>query len=156
MTDEAMSDDQMRERLIQLAFGGEPQRFQQFCNVLREELPKNSGAVLRGSAVTGVRWNDGAPFDTEGPGTSDLDLLLIGDEVIGLYTSDGFYIPLIHSKPLCDKDPHIAPGLIPLREKLQAMVNRPVNIQATRDFVRFVREELLGEPHLHLFEITDS
>jgi len=155
MTDEAMSDDQMRERLIQLAFGGEPQRFQEFCNVLREELPKNSGAVLRGSAVTGVRWNDGAPFDTEGPGTSDLDLLLIGDEVIGLYTSDGFYIPMIHSKPLCDKDPHIAPGLIPLREKLQAMVNRPVNIQATRDFVRFVREELLGEPHLHLFEITD-
>ena len=156
MTDEAMSDDQMRERLIQLAFGGEPQRFQEFCNVLRQELPKNSGAVLRGSAVTGVRWNDGAPFDTEGPGTSDLDLLLIGDEVIGLYTSDGFYIPLIHSKPLCDKDPEIAPGLIPLREKLQAMVNRPVNIQATRDFVRFVREELLGEPHLHLFEITDS
>ena len=155
MTDEAMSDDQMRERLIQLAFGGQPQRFQEFCNVLRQELPKNSGAVLRGSAVTGVRWNDGAPFDTEGPGTSDLDLLLIGDEVIGLYTSDGFYIPLIHSKPLCDKDPEIAPGLIPLREKLQAMVNRPVNIQATRDFVRFVREELLGEPHLHLFEITD-
>ena len=155
MSDEAMSDDQMRERLIQLAFGGEPQRFQEFCNVLREELPKNSGAVLRGSAVTGVRWNDGAPFDAEGPGTSDLDLLLIGDEVIGLYTSDGFYIPLIHSKPLCDKDLEIAPGLIPLREKLQAMVNRPVNIQATRDFVRFVREELLGEPHLHLFEITD-
>ncbi len=124
--------------------------------LLREELPKNSGAVLRGSAVTGVRWNDGAPFDTEGPGTSDLDLLLIGDEVIGLYTSDGFYIPLIHSKPLCDKDPEIAPGLIPLREKLQAMVKRPVNIQATRDFVRFVREELLGEPHLHLFEITDK
>ena len=155
MSDEAMTDEEMRERLIQLAFGGEPQRFQEFCNVLREELPKNSGAVLRGSAVTGVRWNDGAPFDTEGPGTSDLDLLLIGDEVIGLYTSDGFYIPMIHSKPLCDKDPEIAPGLIPLREKLQAMVNRPVNIQATRDFVRFVREELLGEPHLHLFEITD-
>jgi len=155
MTDESMSDDQMRERLIQLAFGGEPQRFQELCNVLREEVPKNSGAVLRGSAVTGVRWNDGAPFDTEGPGTSDLDLLLIGDEVIGLYTSDGFYIPMIHSKPLCDKDPDIAPGLIRLREKLQAMVDRPVNIQATRDFVRFVREELLGEPHLHLFEITD-
>ena len=155
MSDEAMTDEEMRERLIQLAFGGEPRRFQEFCNVLREELPKNSGAVLRGSAVTGVPWNDGAPFDTEGPGTSDLDLLLIGDEVIGLYTSDGFYIPMIHSKPLCDKDPEIAPGLIPLREKLQAMVNRPVNIQATRDFVRFVREELLGEPHLHLFEITD-
>jgi hypothetical protein len=155
MSGEAMSDEEMRERLIQLAFGGEPKRFQEFCSVLREELPKNSGAVLRGSSVTGVRWNDGAPFDAEGPRTSDLDLLLIGDEVITLYTSEGFYIPLIHSKPLCDKDPDIAPGLIPLREKLQAMAGRPVNIQATRDFVRYVREELLGEPHLHLIEITD-
>ena len=27
--------------------------------------------MLRGSAVTGVRWQDGAPFDADGPGTSD-------------------------------------------------------------------------------------
>jgi hypothetical protein len=155
MSDEALTDEQMRERAIQLAFGGEPQRFQEFCDVLRESIPINSGAILRGSSVTGKRWNDGAPFDADGPGTSDLDLLLIGDEVIGLYSSDGFYIPMIHSKPLCDKDPDIAPGLTPLRDKLQAMVDRPVNIQATRDIVRFVREELLGEPHLHLIEITD-
>ena len=146
----------MRERVIQLAFGGDPQRFQEFCDVLRSELPKDTGAVLRGSAVTGVRWNDGAPFDADGPGSSDLDLTLIGDVVIELFKSDGFYIPMIHTKPLCDKDPDIAPDLVPLRERLQAMVDRPVNIQATRDFVRFVREELLGEPHLHLFEMTDG
>src|SRR6266851_9087108 len=145
----------MRERVIQLAFGGDPQRFQEFCDVLRSELPKDTGAVLRGSAVTGVRWNDGAPFDADGPGSSDLDITLIGDVVIELFKSDGFYIPMIHTKPLCDKDPDIAPDLVPLRERLQAMVDRPVNIQATRDFVRFVREELLGEPHLHLFEMTD-
>lgn len=151
-----MTDDEMRERAIQLAFGGDPRRFQEFCDVLREDLPTKSGAVLRGSSITGARWNDGAPFDADGPGTSDLDLLLIGDEVIALYESDGFYIPMIHSKPLCDKDPAIAPGLTPLREKLQAMAGRPVNIQATRDFVRYVREELLGEPHLHLFEIADQ
>ena len=151
-----MTDEEMRERVIQLAFGGDPQRFQEFCDVLRSELPKDTGAVLRGSAVTGVRWNDGAPFDADGPGSSDLDLTLIGDVVIELFKSDGFYIPMIHTRPLCDKDPDIAPHLVPLRERLQAMVDRPVNIQATRDFVRFVREELLGEPHLHLFEMTDE
>lgn len=155
MADE-MSPEEMRDRVIRLAFDGDPQRFQQFCDVLRVALPTNTGAVLRGSAITGVRWKDGSPFDSDGPNTSDLDLTLIGDEAIGLYTSDGFYIPLIHTKPLCDKDPHIAPDLVPLREKLQAMVGRPVNIQATRDFVRFVREELLDEPHLHLIEISEG
>jgi hypothetical protein len=153
---DSMTDEKMRERVIELAFGGDPESFQEFCNVLRSELPKDTGAVLRGSSVTGVRWNDGAPFDSEGPATSDLDLTLIGDEVIGAFKSDAFYIPMIHTKPLCDKDPDIAPDLAPLRERLQEMVGRPVNIQATRDFVRFLREELLGEPHLHLFEMTDS
>src|SRR5512134_2180179 len=133
-----MSEDEMRERVIRLAFGGDSSKFQQFCDMLREELPDNSGAVLRGSAVTGERWDDGAPFDADGVGTSDLDLTLIGDEVINLYKSDGFYIPLVHTKPLCDKDPDIAPGLVPLRERLQQLVRRPVNIQATRDFVRYV------------------
>ena len=151
-----MTDEEMRERAIQLAFGGDPQKFNEFCDVLRAALPKNTGAVLRGSAVTGERWDDGAPFDADGPRTSDLDLTLVGDEVIGLFNSDGFYIPLIHTKPLGDKDPGIAPGLEPLRKKLQAMVGRPVNIQATRDFVRYVREVLLGQPHLHLFEIEDN
>ena len=151
-----MTDEEMRERAIQLAFGGDPQRFNEFCDVLRAALPKNTGAVLRGSAVTGERWDDGAPFDADGPRTSDLDLTLVGDEVIGLFNSDGFYIPLIHTRPLGDKDPGIAPDLEPLRKKLQAMVGRPVNIQATRDFVRYVREVLLGQPHLHLIEIQDS
>lgn len=146
-----MSEQEMRDRVIRLAFGGDPSKFEQFCNVLRAELPDDSGAVLRGSAVTGKRWDDGAPFDADGVGTSDLDLTLIGDEVINLYKADGFYIPLIHSKPLCDKDPDIAPDLKPVRERLQKLVGRPVNIQATRDFVRYVREELIGQPHLALF-----
>ena len=79
MSDEALTEEQMRERVIELAFKGKPEQFQEFCSILREELPKNTGAVLRGSSITGVRWNDGAPFDSEGPGTSDLDLTLIGD-----------------------------------------------------------------------------
>jgi len=147
-----MSEEEMRERVIRLAFGGDPRRFQEFCDVLRAELPECTGAVLRGSAVTGVRYDDGAPFDADGPGTSDLDLTLLGDEAIKLYILDGFYVPKIHSKPLSDKDPDIAPDLIPLREKLQRMVGRPVNIQATRDFVMYLRGDLIGQPYLTLIE----
>jgi hypothetical protein len=146
------SDEEMRERVVRLAFGGEPGRLQEFCEVLKAELPQGTGAVLRGSAVTGVRFDDGAPFDADGPGTSDLDLTLLGDKVIDLYILDGFYVPKIHSKPLSDKDPDIAPDLIPLREKLQRMVNRPVNIQATRDFVMYLRGDLIGQPYITLIE----
>lgn len=153
---ETLTEEQMRECVIRLAFGGDPSRYEHFCEVLAAALPTNTGAVLRGSSITGHRWDDGAPFDADGEGTSDLDLTLIGDTVIGLYILDGFYIPLIHSKPLSDKDPDIAPDLVPLRERLQKLVNRPVNIQATRDFVRYVREQLLGQPHLTLIEKKDA
>jgi hypothetical protein len=149
-----MSEEEMRERVIKLAFDGDPNRFKEFCDVLREALPPDTAAVLRGSAVTGVRWDDGAPFDADGPGTSDLDLTLVGDEILSLYILDGFYIPGIHTKPLSDKDADIAPDLVPLREKLITMINRPVNIQATRDFVMYVREQLMGQPYLTLIEKT--
>src|ERR1044071_4297974 len=104
-----MSDEEKRARVIELAFGGDPRRFEEFCDVLRAALPANTGAVLRGSSVTGVRHSDGAPLDADGPGTSDLELTLVGDEVMALYLLDGFYIPKVHSKPLSDKDPDIAP-----------------------------------------------
>jgi hypothetical protein len=147
-----LSEEEMRERVIRLAFNGQPERFAEFCAIVREALPPGTGVVLRGSAVTGERHSDGAPFDADGPGTSDLDLTLVGDEVIGLYILDGFFIPKVHSKPLSDKDPDIAPDLVPLRQRLQQMVNRPVNIQATRDFVMYVRENLFGQPYLTLIE----
>jgi hypothetical protein len=79
-----------------------------------------------------------------------------GDEVIGLFKVTGFWVPGVHSRPLSDEDPDIAPDLIPLREKLSAMVGRPVNIQATRDFVMYFRGELIGQPYLTLIEKPDS
>src|SRR5215470_9744237 len=151
-----MSEEEMQERVINLAFSGDPDLFREFCDVMRAQLPRGAGAVLRGSAVTGERWDDGAPFDADGPGTSDLDLTLIGAEVISLYKVDGFYVPMIHSKPLSDKDPDIAPGLLSLREKLQRIVKRPVNIQATRDFVKYIRGDLIGQPYLTLIEKTED
>jgi len=150
--DEAgQTQEQMRERVIRLAFGGDRRRFEEFCDTVRQGVPGGTAAVLRGSAVTGARWKDGAPFDADGPGTSDLDLTLVGGDVIGCYnTITGFYIPGVHSKPISEKDPEIAPALLPLRRQLIDMVGRPVNIQATRDFVMYVREHLMGQPYLPL------
>src|SRR5215210_2645838 len=147
---EKLSEAEMRERVIQLAFGGDESRFEEFCEVVRRAIPEQTAVVLRGSAVTGVRWKDGTPFDGDGPGTSDLDLTLVGAEVLGEYILDGFYLPGIHTKPLSDKDPDIAPNLVPLRRKLVDMVKRPVNIQATRDFVMQLRGDWMGQPYLTL------
>ena len=159
MSEEAVrpTDDQgdlleheKRENVIRLAFGGDCARFEEFCRVVREGIPEDTGVVLRGSAVTGRRWSDGAPFDGDGPGTSDLDLTLVGDKALGLFKATGFFVPGVHSRPLSDQDPDIAPDLVPLRHRLMAMTGRPVNIQATRDIVMYFRGELLGQPYLTL------
>jgi hypothetical protein len=156
-SDEVITDTpEVRQRVIDLAFGGNPEQLEEFCRVVREAIPEGTRAVLRGSCVTGERYDDGAPFDADGPGTSDLDLTLVGDEVHALYILDGYYIPKIHSKPLSDKDPDIAPDLIPLRERLQGMVKRPVNIQATRDWVMYFRENLMGQPYLTLIGTNED
>jgi hypothetical protein len=146
----AMSEEEMRQRVIELAFGGDASRFEEFNEVVRRAIPEGTAVVLRGSSITGKRWDDGAPFDADGPGTSDLDLTLVGEEVLGCYILDGFYLPGVHTKPLSDKDPDIAPELIPLRKKLVAMTGRPVNIQATRDIVMRIRGDWMGQPYLTL------
>ena len=146
-TTEELTSEQKRDNVIRLAFGGSEDKFNEFVNIVREAIPPGTGVVLRGSAITGERWKDGAPFDADGPGTSDLDLTLVGgDEVIGLYKVTGFWVPGIHSRPLSDEDPDIAPALVPLRQRLMAMVKRPVNIQGSRDLVMYVRGELGGQP----------
>jgi len=145
-----MTEEEMRERVIKLAFGGDEARFREFCDVVREAVPPETSVVLRGSSVTGERYDDGAPFDADGPGTSDLDLTLVGTEILGEYILDGFYLPGVHTKPLSDKDPDIAPNLVPLRKRLMEMVGRPVNIQATRDIWMRLRGDWLGQPYLTL------
>jgi hypothetical protein len=142
-----LTETEKRENVIRLAFGGSREHYDEFVRVVREAVPPGTGVVLRGSAVTGERWKDGAPFDADGPGTSDLDLTLVGDEVIGLFKVTGFFVPGVHSRPVSEDDPDIAPDLVPLRERLMKMVGRPVNIQATRDFVMYLRGELIGQPY---------
>ena len=147
-----LTEEEKRACVCRLAFAGDPSKLEAFCQVVKESIPHGTTVVLRGSAVTGRRWNDGAPFDAEGPGTSDLDLTLVGDDVVGLFKVTGFFVPGIHSRPLSDDDPDIAPDLVPLRQKLMEMTGRPVNIQGTRDFVMYLRGELIGQPYLVMID----
>lgn len=147
-----LSEEQMRENVIRLAFRGDEERFQEFCDLLKASIPPGTTAVLRGSSVTGERYDDGAPFDADGVGTSDLDLTLVGDEIFDYYdVLTGSYIPGVHTKPHGEDHPNIAPDLEPLREKLISMVDRPVNIQASRNFFMYLRGDVFGQPYLTLF-----
>jgi hypothetical protein len=147
-----LTETEKRDYVVRLAFGGSRERYDEFCKAVCYAIPPGTGVVLRGSAVTGKRWKDGAPFDADGPGTSDLDLTLVGEEALAFFKVTGFFVPGVHSRPLSDEDPDIAPDLVPLREKLMAMVGRPVNIQATRDVVMYLRGELIGQPYHTLIE----
>lgn len=147
-----LTEDEKRANMIRLVFGGDEARFHAFCATVRDAIPLGVAAVVRGSAVTGFRWNDGAPFDAEGPGTSDLDLTLVGREALKLFRLDGFYVPGLHSRPVSKDDDDFAPELVPVRAKLVAMLGRPVNIQATGDLMMFLRGDLLGQPYLTIVE----
>jgi hypothetical protein len=153
---EDLSEEAKRQNVIELAFGGDPPRFDEFCAIVRGAIPPDTGVVLRGSAVTGRRWKDGAAFDADGPGTSDLDLTLVGPEAIKLFKIGGFFVPGVHSRPVSDEDPDIAPALVPLRERLIAFAGRPVNIQASRDIVMQLRGDLLGQPYLVLIPAPEG
>jgi len=147
-----LTEAEKRLNVIRLAFGGSEERFEVFCRAIREEIPDGTRVILRGSAVTGSRWRDGAPFDADGAGTSDLDLTLVGEAVIGLFKITGFFVPGVHTRPVSEEDPDIAPSLIPLRETLMVMTGRPVNIQASRELVLQFRGGLLDQPYLTLIE----
>jgi hypothetical protein len=151
MDREHPSEAEMRTNVVRLAFDGDEGQFVQFCEILKDTVPEAHAGVLRGSAITGFRWKDGSPFDHDGPGTSDLDVTLVGSDVLRYYTITGYWIPGIHSRPLSDEDAGIAPELLPLRKRLMDMVRRPVNIQATRDWVQYLRGDVLGQPYLTLF-----
>jgi hypothetical protein len=142
-----MSENEIRSRIVTLAFGGDERLFIAFYRKLQQGLPPGTGIVLRGSVVTNQRHENGAPFDSLGKGTSDLDVTLVGKKAMELWNSDGFYLPGLHTKPLCDKDPNIAPSLEPLRESLQQLVGRPVNFQATSSLVLYSRDILFSEPY---------
>ena len=151
-----MSDEQVEQRIVRLAFDGDALRYREFCAKLKAGLPEGTGFALRGSVVTNKRWEDGEPFDADGRGTSDLDVTLVGDKVMEYWNEDAFYIPLLHTKPLCDEDPEIAPALNSLREDLQKLARRPVNFQATANLILYARDVLFDEPYYTVIEARKS
>jgi len=147
-----MSPEQMEARIVRLAFDGDQLRFREFTAKLKAGLPEGTGVALRGSVVTNERYEDGKQFDAGGRGSSDLDVTLVGDKVMEFWNEDGFYIPALHTKPLFDDDPGVAPGLNPLREELQKIAGRPVAFQATANLILYARDVLFNEPYFTLIE----
>ena len=146
----ALTEDQIRDRIVQLGFGGDWEQFEMFLDALKAALPDDVTVFLRGSAVIGGRWEAGAPFDADGPGTSDLDLTLVGGDMLKLWSDDAFYIPKLHTAPLNDDTPDSCPSLVPLRRALCRIARRPVNLQATSSFVQYVRDVLFDQPYFRL------
>ena len=141
---------QIRERVTRLAFGGDPRRFDEFVHVLAEATPDGVDVILRGSSVTGHKWGSDEPFDHDGPGTSDLDVTFVGGDMVILFRE--FHIPGIHSVPLSEAHPFASPALAPLRKRLCAMTQRPVNLQATTSLVQNLREISMDQPYLVLLK----
>jgi hypothetical protein len=144
------SQPQLRDRVIRLAFAGDPRRFDEFLSVLRDATPEGVDVILRGSAVTGHKWGSDEPFDADGPGSSDLDVTFVGGDMVMLFRE--FHIPGIHSVPLSNEHPFASPSLGPLRDRLCAMVQRAVNLQATTSLVQFARDVVMDQPYLVLLQ----
>jgi hypothetical protein len=147
------NDETTRARVLALAFDGDEARMQRFIDELAA-VAHDKQVILRGSAVTGSRWADGQPFDADGPGTSDLDITFLSSDVLGMFESH--YIPGLHSVPLNDSNPDACPPLIELRQRLCRIAHRPVNIQASRSLVQFVRDVLWDQPYYTLIGKSDD
>jgi hypothetical protein len=137
-------------RVVDLAFGGDRARYDSFIAELKAVTPEDASVILRGSAVTGTRWADGAPFDSDGKGSSDLDVTFVGGGMIHHW--DEFYIPGLHTVPLSEEHPDACPELTPLRATLCRIAGRPVNIQATTGLVQFARDVTFDQPWVELIE----
>ena len=150
----AWSAEEPREttvaRLIELAFSNDQSLFDEFISHLREVTPEDGSVILRGSAVTGYRWADNAPFDADGPGSSDLDVTFVGGGMLARW--DEFYIPGLHTVPLSEEHPDACRELQALRGELCRLAGRPVNLQATTSLVQFVRDVTMDQPWVELIE----
>jgi hypothetical protein len=136
---------------IDRAFGGDLDRFARFMAALQAGVPPGTRIVLRGSSVQGVSYTTGEPFDARGPGTSDLDVVLIGEEAMAAWAPEAFYLPGVNTQPLYDDARDIAsPALEEARAAAQAVAGRPVALQAMARWFLDLRSGLQGTPYVVL------
>ena len=142
------------ERVVRLAFNGDRVRYARFISELQAVTPSDGEVILRGSAVTGTRWADHQPFDSDGPGTSDLDVTFVGGGMLRRW--DEFYIPALHTVPLSDEHPDACPEFAALRASLSRLAGRPVNLQATTSLVQYARDVIFDQPYVTLIESREA
>jgi hypothetical protein len=136
---------------IERAFDGDLERFGRFMAALQAGVPEGTRLVLRGSAVQGASYKTGEPFDARGPGTSDLDVVLLGDEAMAAWEPEAFYLPGVNTQPLDDSASDIAdPRLDRARRAAQEAAGRPVALQAMARWFLDLRSGLQGTPYVVL------
>lgn len=138
------------EAVLRRGFAGDAGRLRLFVTTLRRALPRDATIILRGSAVAGRSYVSGAPFDAAGPGTSDLDVVVLGETVMDLWTPEAQLAGGVNTLPLSDDDPWVAPGLDAARRRAQAIVGRPVSIQAMAEWFLDLRALVQGQPYVVL------
>jgi hypothetical protein len=133
------------------AFDGDLDRFGRFMSALQGGVPPGTRLILRGSAVQGESYRTGEPFDARGPGTSDLDIVLLGEEAMASWEPEAFYLPGVNTQPLDDAASDIAdPRLERARREAQAAAGRPVSLQAMARWFLDLRSGLQGTPYVVL------
>ena len=152
---QAQPDDPLMEAVVGRVFDGDRTALDKFVAQLAAPLPPGTKMFLRGSAVSGESYASGAPFDADGPGSSDLDVVVAGPGVMELFSDEGFYLPRVNSRPLCDADPTVAPALNGARTAAQKLVHRPVSIQAMAEWFLDLREKAQGTLSVPLGEVPE-
>ena len=133
-------------------------RVQRRCGLVRQvrrcppgRRPRPGTQIaLRGSAIQGYSYKTLEPFDAGGRGSSDLDVVLFGDDAMSAWDAEAFFIPGINTMPLGDESPWIAPAIEPARSEAQKVARRPVNIQAMARWFMDIRSGLQGTPYVLL------
>jgi hypothetical protein len=141
---------ELMPEVLDRAFGGDLRVLGLFLAALRPSLPVGTRLAIRGSAVAGESYRSGEPFDARGQGTSDLDLVVLGEEAMKLWEPEAFYFPGVNTMPLYDDARWVAPALDPARSDAQSIVGRPVSIQAMAPWFLDLRAALQDQPHLIL------
>lgn len=135
---------------IARGFGGDPAGLAQFIARLRTGLPPTTTIALRGSAVVGHRHGEGVPFDADGPGTSDLDVVAVGESAVELWVPEARLLGGINTLPLSDEATWVAPALDDARRQAQAVVHRPLSIQAMAGWFLDLRAVVQRQPYVIL------
>jgi hypothetical protein len=143
-------EPQLLAGAIQRAFDGDAGRFGRFVATLQHAIPDGTTIAWRGSAIQGESYKTKEPFDARGSGTSDLDLVLIGEDAMRSWAPEAFYLPGVNSMPLWDEARWVAPTLDPGRSAAQELAGRPVALQAMAKWFLDLRSGLQGTPYVLL------